>query len=326
MSVPSPAPRRHLQATGADARSQGETPWPRRSTLPHAVQDGPRDPARRRALGLAGLAGLAATATALPGGAAAQAGPAPKQLAGKAAIVTGARNNLGRAYAVMLARHGASVVVHHHLPASLEEARETARLVEAAGGKATLVHGDLGQVEVVRRVYDAAFSTFGRLDVVINNAGFIRKKPLAEVTDEEFERCLAVNTRGLFFSLREAARRIADGGRIINIGTSLLTGITPGYGAYAGTKAPVEELTRALAKEVGARGITVNVVAPGPVDTPFYHREETAQSAAYGAGLSVAKRLGAIGDIVPLVEWLALPASQWVTGQTLWINGGYATR
>ncbi|HJW10961.1 MAG TPA: SDR family oxidoreductase, partial [Albitalea sp.] len=246
--------------------------------------------------------------------------------AGKGAIVTGARDNMGRAFAVALARMGANVVVHHHTPSSLSAARETAKLVEAEGVKAVIVDGDLGDVANVKRLYDAAQSNFGSIDVVVNNAGYIVKKPFAELTDEDFELSVAVNTRGLFYSMREAARRIANNGRIINIGTSLLAGAAPGYTAYAGTKAAVEEFTRILAKEIGERGVTVNVVAPGPVDTPFYHGQETPQSVAYAKSLSVAKRLGEVQDIVPLVEWLASPGSQWVTGQTLWINGGYLTR
>src|SRR5262249_35911056 len=129
-----------------------------------------------------------------------------------------------------------------------------------------------------------------------------------------------------FYSMREAATRISDFGRIINMGTSLMGAMAPGYGAYASTKAPVEALTRTLAREIGERGVTVNTIAPGPVDTPFYHGQEPPQREAYAASLRVARRLGHVSDIVPLVEWLASPESQWVTGQTLWINGGYLTR
>ncbi|MEM1396445.1 MAG: SDR family oxidoreductase, partial [Pseudomonadota bacterium] len=136
----------------------------------------------------------------------------------------------------------------------------------------------------------------------------------------------AINNRALFYSLREASLRVRDGGRIINTGTSLLAGAAPGYAIYSGTKAPVEEYTRMLAKELGAKRITVNSFAPGPVDTPFFHEQETEQSAAYAARLSTEQRLGAIDDIVPVVAFLASADSQWVNGQTIWINGGYLTR
>jgi len=160
----------------------------------------------------------------------------------------------------------------------------------------------------------------------VNNAGAIIKKAIADVTDEELEAMININTRGNFLCTREATRRLSDNGRIINIATSLLAGSAPNYAAYAGSKAIVEELTRMGAKELGSRGITVNSVAPGPIDTPFFHSMETPQTTEFAANLSVAGRLGRVEDIVPLVEFLALPSAQWVSGQTIWINGGYLTR
>lgn len=249
-----------------------------------------------------------------------------KELEGKVAIVTGARANLGRGFAEALARHGANVVVHYHREATKNEAEETAQLVEAQGAKAALVSGDLGQAEVVKQTFDTAFENFGRLDILVNNAGAIIKKPMAEVTDEDLERMININTRGTFYCTREAARRISDNGRIINIGTSLLAGMAPNYAAYAGTKATMEEITRMGARELGDRGITVNTISPGPIDTPFFHSQETPETTRFASNLSVAGRLGEISDIVPLVEFLALSSSQWITGQTIWINGGYLTR
>ncbi|WP_305984160.1 SDR family oxidoreductase [Roseibium sp. MMSF_3544] len=270
-------------------------------------------------MGVAALAGAAATqASAQVAGA--------KPLAGKVAIVSGARNNMGRAFSVKLGEMGANVVVHYHRAETRDQAEETVRLVEAQGAQAALTMGDLGQVDNVRAMYNTAEETFGGVDIVLNHAGAILKKPLAEFSDDEFERLDAINNRGLFYSLREAATRVRDGGRIINTGTSLLAGAAPGYTIYSGTKAPVEEYTRMLAKELGAKRITVNSFAPGPVDTPFFHGQETEQSAAYAARLSTEQRLGAIEDIVPIVAFLASAESQWVNGQTVWINGGYLTR
>lgn len=247
-------------------------------------------------------------------------------LKGKTAIVTGARNNLGRGFAIALARMGANVVVHHHTTDTRDQAEETARLVEAQGTKATIVVGDLGQLANIERMFDVAENNFGSVDILVNNAGQIVKKPLAEVTEEEYDRLANINSKGTFFCMREAAKRLNDHGRVINIGTSLFTSITPNYAVYTGTKAGMEEYARALTKEVGARGITVNVVCPGPVDTPFFHGQETPQSVAYVSKLSVAGRLGEVNDIVPMVAFLASPNSQWITGQTFWVNGGYATR
>ena len=126
--------------------------------------------------------------------------------------------------------------------------------------------------------------------------------------------------------MREAARRISDNGRVINTGTSLLCAMTPNYGVYAGTKAPVEEFTRTLARELGARGVTVNCVAPGPIDTPFFHGPETPEAVAYATNSVPARRLGRVSDIVPVVTFLASPRAQWISGQTLWVNGSYGTR
>jgi NAD(P)-dependent dehydrogenase (short-subunit alcohol dehydrogenase family) len=274
---------------------------------------------------LAGLGALAGAA-GLGAAGAANAQTGAKLLQGKAAIVTGARNNQGRAFAVALAALGADVVVHYHREATRDQAEETAKLVRAKGSKAVLVSGDLAELANVKKVFDAAQTSFGKLDILVNTVGVIIKKPVVEVTEADYERSHRANIKAIFFTMQEAAKRMAENGRIINIGTSLTAGAAPGYALYGGTKAPGEEFTRMLAKEIGKRGITVNNVAPGPLDNPFFHSMETPQSTAFAAGLSVAGRLGKESDITPVVEFLASPQSQWVTGQTLWVNGGYLTR
>jgi len=289
---------------------------------PHPM---PSDASRRHLLGgLGAIAGLAAT-----GAAVAQTGAASgdaKPFKGKVAIVTAARNNQGRAYAVALARLGADVMLHFHRAETQDQNDETARLVRAQGVRVATALGDLGEVSNVKKVFDTAQSQFGRIDMVVNTVGMIIKKPLAEVTEADYERSQRANTKAALFVMQEAARRLADGGRIIHIGTSLTAGSAPGYALYAGTKAPAEEFTRMLAKEIGKRGITVNNIAPGPLDNTFFHAAETPQSAAFAANLSVAGRLGREADITPVVEFLASPQAQWMTGQVLWVNGGYLTR
>lgn len=299
-------------------------------------------PSRRAALsgvgkGLGALAGMAAMAvtsgtanaqTAAPAaaGSAAAAKPQSQPLKGKAAIVTGARNNQGRAYSAELAKMGADVVVHYHRAETRDQAEETARLVRAAGQRAVLVQGDLGDAAVAKACFDAAINSFGRVDILVNTAGVIIKKPLAEVTAQDYERSHRANTASVLFTMSEAARRMADNGRIINIGTSLTVGSAPQYALYGGTKAPGEEFTRMMAREVGRRGITINTVAPGPLDNPFFHAAETPQSVQFASNLSVSGRLGKVEDITPIVAFLAGPESQWVNGQTLFVNGGYITR
>ncbi|MEM7709333.1 MAG: SDR family oxidoreductase [Pseudomonadota bacterium] len=282
-----------------------------------------QSPSRRamiRGLGLA-AAGAAAATT---GATAQTAETAP--LVGKVAIVTGARANLGRGFAERLAQMGADIVVHHHREDSRVEAEETANLVRAAGRRAAVIHGDLGDSVNATAMFDLAEAEFGGVDILVHTAGAIIKKPVAEFTDAEFERLLNDNTKTTFYAMREAARRLRDGGRIIAIGTSLTAGAAPGYAAYGGTKAPVEEFTRMLAKELGARRITVNNVAPGPIDTPFFHAAETPQTVAFAGGLAAEGRLGTVADVVPAVAALALPEGQWTNGQTVFVNGGYLTR
>ncbi len=284
---------------------------------------------RRRVLGgLTALAGVATAAAVSAQGQAASSGTATtdKPLKGKSAIVTGARNNQGRAYAAALAAMGADVVVHYHRAETKDQAEETARLVRAQGAKAVLVQGDLGYLANVKKVFDSAQSNFGRIDILVNTVGYIVKKPMAEITEADYERSHRANTKAILFTMQEAARRMGDNGRIINIGTSLTAGSAPGYSLYAGTKASGEEFVRMLSKEIGKRGITVNNIAPGPLDNPFFHQAENPQSVAFATNLSVSGRLGKESDITPVVAFLAGPQSQWVNGQTLFVNGGYLTR
>jgi NAD(P)-dependent dehydrogenase (short-subunit alcohol dehydrogenase family) len=283
------------------------------------------------ALGATGLVGAVATGQA--NAQSQQPAPSPsaappnsdRDLTGKVAIVTGARNNLGRGFAVGLARKGADVVVHFHREATRDQAEETARLVQEQGTRAILVSGDLSQVTNVRKLFDEATNAFGRIDIVVQNAGRLVKKPMAEVTEEEYDRVAGINSKGTFFIMQEAIRRIEDNGRIINIGTSILASTIGNYSAYAGTKAAMEDFTRALAKEIDwQRNITVNTIAPGPIDTPFFREPESPEAIA--AITRLAGRLGEINDIVPLVEFLASPQSRWVNAQTIFVNGGYVTR
>jgi NAD(P)-dependent dehydrogenase (short-subunit alcohol dehydrogenase family) len=247
-------------------------------------------------------------------------------LAEKVAIVTGGARNMGRAFCQALARMGADVVVHHHSQDSAEQAHEVAAQVRSCGRRSLVVCGDLSVPSTVGEMFDAVQAAFSRVDVVVNNAGVVIKKPMLEVSEADFDRSFGANAKAAFFVMQEAARRLQDGGRIINMGTTILGATIPFYSVYAGAKAPLEAFTRALAKEIGGRGITVNVVAPGPIDTPFYHAAETPEAVARATTGSVAGRLGRVEDIVPLIEFLASPRSQWVTAQTLFINGGYLAR
>ena len=245
-------------------------------------------------------------------------------LRGKTAIVTGAARNLGRGIARMLAQEGANVVVHYATDRSRDDAAETARLISAIGAGVDLVRADFSDPSSASTLVESCLARFGSLDILINNAGMIVKKPVAEITDEEFDRIFAINAKAPFILMREAARRMRDGGRIVNVGTSILACSFPSYSVYAGSKAPLEHFTRALAKELATRRIAVNTIAPGALETPFFYSAESEESASQIKHFTGG--LGAVEDVVPLVRFLVQPDAAWVSGQTIFVNGAFVTR
>jgi len=241
-------------------------------------------------------------------------------LQGKVAVVTGASRGIGRAVALRLARDGAAVVVN--FAGSTEAAQQVVAEIEGRGGRAVAVQADVGQSADVARLFDAAFEHLGRLDILVNNAGVFFTKPLAEVTEAEFDRIFAVNVKGTFLCCQQAARRMADGGRIVNFSSSTTALMLPRYSAYVATKGAVEQLSHVLAKELGARGITVNVVSPGPTDTELFSSDKTEEEKQRFAQMAALARLGQPEDIADVVAFLASDAARWVTGQNLRANGG----
>lgn len=248
-----------------------------------------------------------------------------KTLNGKVAFVGGASRNLGGLISTTLGAEGALVAVHYNSDSSRAKAEAVAEEINAGPGQAFAVQADLTKVAEVERVFDAVVDRFGRLDFSINTAGMVLKKPLTETTEEEYDRMFAVNSKAAFFVMREAARRIEDGGKIITIVTSLLAAYTGLYSTYAGSKAPVEHFTRALSKELFGRNISVNAIAPGPMDTSFFYPAEDDDSVAYHKSSAMNGDLTKIEDIVPWVRHL-LTDGWWANGQTLFLNGGYTTR
>lgn len=240
---------------------------------------------------------------------------------GKTAIVTGASGGIGRAVAERLAREGADVVVHYHR--NKDGAQAAARAIgEGPGtGRTLLVGGDLAVEDDVRALFDAAVTEFGRVDVVVNNAGVVTGGPIEATTADEFDRVVSVNLRGTFLSCREAALRLADGGRVVNVSARIPAAAAPMLGVYAAAKAGVEALSRSLAHQLGPRGITVNAVAPGPTDTPMLDPGARANASAISAQTPL-RRLGRPDDVASVVAFLAGQDSGWVTGQTLYADGG----
>ncbi|MEZ5118275.1 MAG: SDR family NAD(P)-dependent oxidoreductase, partial [Candidatus Nanopelagicales bacterium] len=184
------------------------------------------------------------------------------ELTGKVALVTGAAKGIGRAIARRLARDGAAVVVNY--AGSVQQANETVGLIEAGGGTAVAVQADVSKITDVKRLFETCCEKYGRIDILVNNAGVMFTRPVAEVGEEEFDRLFAVNVKGAFFCCKEAANRMAEGGRIVTLSSSTTALMLPGYAAYVATKGAVEQFSHVLAKELGAKKITVNVVSPGP--------------------------------------------------------------
>jgi 3-oxoacyl-[acyl-carrier protein] reductase len=194
--------------------------------------------------------------------------------------------------------------------------------IKAAGGQAITAQADVADPSAVRRLFDSTETAFGGVDVLINNAGIMTPKPIADSDDALFDRHIAVNLKGTFNSLREAAKRMRDGGRIINFSSSVIGIYQPGYAVYAATKAGVEAMTHILAKELRGRHITVNAVAPGPVATALFLDGKSPEAVAGYAKLPPLERLGQPEDIANVISFLAGPEGGWVNGQVLRANGG----
>lgn len=224
---------------------------------------------------------------------------ASSSLAGKVALVTGSSRGIGAEIARTLAARGASVVINY--AGNAKAAEGVVAEISAAGGTAIAVRGDVGKSAEVKALFDAALERFGRLDILVNNAGVILYKKLADISDEELDRLLEINVKGTFYALREAATRLAEGGRIINFSSTTTRMLLPTYSAYVATKGAVEQLTRVFAKEVGARGITVNVVSPGPVRTDLFMEGKTEAQVQQMANLSA---FGVLASRRISREWL----------------------
>lgn len=238
----------------------------------------------------------------------------------KVAVVTGASRGIGAAVAERLARDGFTVVVNY--AGSQAPAEALVRKIEAAGGRALAAQGDVANPEAVKRIFDAAEAAFGGVDVLVNNAGIMSLAPLAQSDDALFDRHVAVNLKGSFNTMREAARRLRDGGRIVNFSSSVVGLLQPTYGVYAATKAAIEAMTSVLAKEMRGRGITVNAIAPGPTATNLLLDGKSPELVERLAKLAPLERLGQPEDIAAAVAFLAGPDGAWINGQTLRANGG----
>lgn len=238
----------------------------------------------------------------------------------KVAIVTGASRGIGAAVAERLARDGFTVVINYAGGAAAAEA--LARKIEADGGHALTAQADVADPAAVRRMFNAAETAFGGVDVLVNNAGIMQLAPVSDTDDALFDRTVAINLKGSFNAMREAGKRMREGGRIINFSTSIVGTLLPTYGVYAATKAAVEAMTHIMSKELRGRSITVNAVAPGPTATDLFLKGKTPELIDHLAKMAPLERLGLPEDIASVVSFLAGTDGGWVNGQVLRANGG----
>lgn len=242
-------------------------------------------------------------------------------LDGKAAIITGASRGIGRTIAEQLAGLGAYTVVNYS--GSREKATEVVETIIKNGGKAIAVQADVSKVSDIERLFAETIAKFGKVDILVNNAGIMVNKPIAEVTEEDFDKHFLINVKGTYFACQQAMKYMQNNGRIVNFSTSVVGSMFPAYSVYAATKGAVEQITRQLAKEFGTKGITINAIAPGPVKTELFVKGKTEQQIDAMSKMNSFNRLGEPEDIADVIELLVSEKAHWITGQTLRANGGF---
>lgn len=244
-----------------------------------------------------------------------------KNLADKVILVTGSSKGIGAAVAKKIADAGAKVIVNY--AGSQADAEAVVNSIKTNGGEAIAVQADVSKPEQVKALFDQAIATFGRIDVLVNNAGIMITKPIKDTTDEDFTRQFDINVRGVFNTLREASEKLADNGSIINFSTTVNRLMLPTYGTYVATKAAVEQLTRVFSKEIG-RGINVNSVSPGPTNTELFVKGKPQEVIDRLASMNPFGRIGEPNDIAEIVVFLASDAAKWINAQNIGVNGGMA--
>jgi 3-oxoacyl-[acyl-carrier protein] reductase len=242
-------------------------------------------------------------------------------LTDKVVIVTGASRGIGRAVAVKLGQLGASVVVNYLNNGA--QAEEVAAAINSIGGQAITVQADITNIAEIISLFDRTIVHFGQINILVNNAGNILYKKIEEITEEEFDDIFATNVKGLFFCCQQAAKKMANGGKIVNISSSVTKLMLPAYGAYAATKGAVEQLTKVLAKELGPQKIAVNSISPGPTDTELFRQGKSNEQIEFLANMAAFGRIATPDDIADVVSLLLSNEAGWITGQNICANGGF---
>jgi 3-oxoacyl-[acyl-carrier protein] reductase len=240
----------------------------------------------------------------------------------KIAIVTGASRGIGRTIALRLAADGFGVVVN--FAGNATKADEVVSEITSAGGRALAIQANVANPHDVKQLFEKTIKAFGQIDVVVNNAGIMSLSPIAKGDVENFDKVIAINLRGTFIVLSQAAQHVAEGGRIIAFSSSVLAKNFPSYGPYIASKAGVEGLVHVLANELRGHKITVNAVAPGPVATELFLGDKTEEQIKQISSMAPLERLGQPEDIANVVSFLAGPDGAWVNAQILRANGGFA--
>ncbi len=236
----------------------------------------------------------------------------------KVIIVTGSSKGIGKEIAMLLAENGAKVIVNHSN--SEDQAKNTVASILKNGGTAFSIKADVSNKEEVTRMFDVAIARYGKVDVLINNAGTMISKELKDNTEEDFNKQFNVNVKGVFNTLQEASGKLADNGIIINVSSSTVKLMFPGYAIYSASKAAVEQMTRIFSKEIG-RGISVNAIAPGPTETELFLNGKSPEFIERLGAMNAYNRLAKPMDIAKIVMFLASDDSKWISGQVIGANG-----
>lgn len=245
-----------------------------------------------------------------------------ENLKDKVVLITGSSRGIGAAIALKVSQAGAKVIINY--AGGKEPAEKLAQEINFNGGQALAIKADVSNSTEVKNLFDESIAHFGKIDVLINNAGIMITKLIKDTTDEDFDRHFNINVKGTFNTMREAASKLADNGSIINFSTSVNRIMLPGYATYVATKSAVEQLTRVFSKEIGSRGINVNSVSPGPTNTELFTNGKSEEVIARLASLSAFNRIGETDDIANVVVFLASDEAKWINAQNIGANGGMA--